>query len=135
MIGENKENKDNTAYERTILYKNIYTQQKMLYTMRTSVAKEARYLLWKQCEELSMELLMGVIPLTSVGDEERLRQLAALDLKNEQLKVVIRLTYELKVIDSKKLVAIAQCIVDTGRMIGGWMKHIQKKDKRPARSA
>jgi len=47
--------------------------------------------------------------------------------KNNLLKYLIRISFDIKCIDSKKYIILEEKIVEIGRMLGGWIKSIKER--------
>lgn len=45
----------------------------------------------------------------------------------ETLKLLIRMLYELKSLDKNKYLMLEGHLQEIGRMLGGWIKHVQAK--------
>jgi len=45
--------------------------------------------------------------------------------KNEMLKLLYRLAYEMKVLDTKQYLYTEESCQETGKMIGGWIKYLK----------
>lgn len=60
-------------------------------------------------------------------EKSRLLILNKVDVKVKILKMIIRLSYEIKVISQGQYVVLITDLQELGKMLGGWIKSLQKK--------
>jgi hypothetical protein len=107
------------------IFKKIYELYKVIYCYREKVSKMNRYALWQRCENLILDIAEKIIVVTDLSKEEKLPILKKISLKLNILRMFIRLSKELRVIDNKKYIYFQEIIDEIGRMLGGWIRSIK----------
>ena len=95
------------------------------YEYLKTFPKKDQYLLGKRCEDhilLFMELLLSAIALDK---SRKLKVLEEANNKLDILKVLFRMTRELKMIDNKRYISLEEKVQDIGRQLGGWIRSLQ----------
>jgi len=100
------------------LYKNIYQYTK-------SFPKVDRYNLGNELKQSSIKIIELFIEAESTKKEWKLPLLEKASIKIGLLKILIRLAYEVKIIDSKKHLRLQEQLQEMGRMLGGWIKIVK----------
>lgn len=54
---------------------------------------------------------------------EKISFLREIDSKVNLLKILVRLTYEMKILDNKKYIDLQEKLQEIGKMVGGWMRY------------
>jgi len=101
------------------LYREFYAYLKLF-------PKKDQYLLGRRCEDALLSFIEQVIRAAGAPKSEKLALLQRSSADFELLKVLLRLTRELKMLDVKKYLSLEARIRETGRMLGGWMKSLLK---------
>ncbi len=68
-----------------------------------------------------------------LGREQKLPILQRAGSKLDLLKFFLQIAWELKVLDNKKYIALSEPLQEIGKMLGGWMRGLQKETP-PARA-
>jgi four helix bundle protein len=108
------------------IFKKAYDLYKIIYQTRLSIPKQDRYVLWQKIETISIDVIEGIIEASALYKEEKLDILKKISIKLNLMRVFIRLTYDNKLINEKKYIALQQNIDEIGRMLGGWIKSIKE---------
>jgi hypothetical protein len=111
------------AFDVPIL-KKIYNLYKELNGLRVRVPKQDRYTLWERCEKTNLEVLELILLAAQRQKPDKYRALEMASAKLNVLRMLIRLTKDVKAIDTKRYLALELQIDEIGRMLGGWMKSI-----------
>jgi hypothetical protein len=90
-----------------------------------------RYSLWQKCETHCLEMLEALLKTKTKTDAEKLPMFNDLGVKIDILRFLFRLAYEIKSVDGKKYLNLQEAVDEIGRMLGGWMKNVQKKQVLP----
>jgi len=109
------------------IFKKTYELYKTFYGYRNTVAKQDRYTIWQRCENLILDVLEGILNASQLSKSEKLPVLEKTSLKLNFLRVFLRLTKEVRVIDTKKYMTLQEMIDETGRMLGGWIKSTKER--------
>lgn len=109
------------------IFKKTYELYKTFYSYRNTVAKQDRFTIYQRCENLILDVLEGVLNASQLSKSEKLPVLEKVSLKLNFLRVFLRLTKEVKVIDAKKYMLLQEIIDEIGRMLGGWIKSTKER--------
>jgi len=90
--------------------------------------KQEKYSLGEKIESLILELLELTFNALSRPKNEKLLVVRKISSKNDLLKILIRLCYEIKLIDQKKYIRIQEYLQEIGEMIGGWLNSLLSKE-------
>lgn len=104
------------------ILKKTYDLYKQFYTLRLSIPKQDRYVLWQKCENLLIEVLEGILFASQQSKIEKLPTLERTSAHLNFLRICIRLTKDIRAIDSKTYIVIEANLDEIGRMLGGWIK-------------
>lgn len=104
------------------IFQKAYELYKTLYDYRNTVAKQDHYTLWQRLENICLDILAGILSASTLSKTKKRPALEKVSLKLNILRVFIRLSKEIKVIDNKKYIVLQEKIDEIGRMLGGWIK-------------
>lgn len=100
---------------------------KTWYTYRDTFPKKSRYTLGDKIDSRFIQVLelLQIASYQSIGEKAQTlsRALAGIDT----LKFLLRITWEIRILDDKKYTGISAEIQEVGRQVGGWKKGIQTK--------
>ena len=103
-----------------------YELYKLFHEYRKVIPKQDRFTIYERSEHV----MLGTIELlleASYGDKTRkVLLLERASVKLNVLRFLIRLMKETKTFDLKKYTALQAMIDEIGRMIGGWMRAMNK---------
>ena len=97
-----------------------------LYICIRRFPKQDRHTLGQKSQQLTLEILELLFTANSAFGVERFNTQKQIDLKLKILKIVIRLSHDVRAIDQKHYLALEEKLVEIGRMLGGWMKTNKK---------
>lgn len=103
---------------------NIY---KTWYGYRDHFPKKSRYTLGDKIDTRFLNILELVSIAAYQSQEEKLPTLDRAIMGVDVLKFLLRVAWELHILDDKKYTALSGGIQEVGRQIGGWRKGLQKK--------
>lgn len=109
------------------IFKKTYDLYKIFYGYRKFVAKQDRYTIWQQCENIILDILEGILLASQTYKAEKLPILEKTSLKLNFLRVFLRLMKEVKTIDNKKYTVLEELVDEIGRMLGGWIKSTKER--------
>ena len=110
------------------LFQNIYDFYKLFYLYIDHFPKKSREVLSQKIESNILGLLELISKAGFSGQNEKIYSLTAASIKLDFLKVLFRLTFDLKIIDQKKYILLEEKLQEMGRMLGGWIKSIKSKN-------
>lgn len=94
--------------------------------------QKSRYTLGAKIDNLFLEVLELTFLASYLNHEQKLPFLRKAGAKLDSLKFFIQLSWEIKIFDNKKYLALSEQLTETGRMLGGWIKQTEKIN--PAKS-
>lgn len=109
------------------IFKKTYELYKALYGFRNVIPKQDRYTLWQRCENLILDILENILCASQLPKSGKIPILEKTSLKLNLLRIFIRLSKEIKILDNKKYVLLQESIDEIGRMLGGWIRSIKQR--------
>lgn len=100
---------------------------KIWYGYRDHFPKKARYTLGDKIDTRFLNVLELISVATYQEKEGKVATLSRAITGVDLLKFLLRVAWELKILDEKKYATLSEGIQEIGRQIGGWKKGIQKK--------
>lgn len=88
--------------------------------------KVQRYTLGETCSRhilLSIELVLVAASITTPMD--KLKKLKEVSAKVDLLKLLVRLAKDCKCLTNERYLKVESQLNDVGKMLGGWMKHLE----------
>lgn len=82
--------------------------------------RSQKFLLGDRIQSAALDVVTGLVEATY--SRNRLPILRTVNLKLETLRVLLRLTTDLKLLDLRRYEYAARSIDEIGRLVGGWMK-------------
>lgn len=107
------------------IFKKTYELYKTFYSYKYFIPKQDRYGIWQKNENLILDILEGIFMASNLSKAEKLPTLEKTSSKLNLLKILIRLTKDIKVIDNKKYFVLETALDEIGRMLGGWIKSVK----------
>lgn len=104
---------------------------KVLTRHRGSVPVFDRHGIWKACESAVLDTLKSVLLASQAVPEKKNSALEEASMQLNLLRVLLRLAWETKCIDNKKVAELQTNIDETGRMLGGWIRSLRKPTEDP----
>ena len=100
---------------------------KIWYGYRDNFPKKARYTLGDKIDSRFLSVLELVSIASYQNKEEKIPTLTRAIMGVDVLKFLLRVAWELHILDDKKYTGLSDGIQEIGRQIGGWKKGLQKK--------
>ena len=104
------------------IFKKSYDLYKTFYSYRIDVSKQDRYTIWQRSENCILELIEAILLASQLNKADKLPVLETASVKLNILRVLIRLTKDVKAIDNRRYLALETDIDEIGRMLGGWIR-------------
>lgn len=104
------------------IFQKTYDLYKIFYQYLTNFPKKDRYTLGQRVENAILDLLEAITHAGQLSKTEKLPILKTASIKLDQVKILIRLCKDLKILDNKKYLLIESELQEIGKMLGGWIK-------------
>ncbi|NMC64260.1 MAG: diversity-generating retroelement protein Avd [SAR324 cluster bacterium] len=114
------------AYDVPIIHK-CSELFRLLHEYQTAIPKADRYTIWQRCQNLTLDILEGFLSAAAEEQNARMRRLGDVSVKLDMLRLLTRLSFELKAINNKKYLELQTHIEEIGKMLGGWLRHLRQK--------
>ena len=89
-------------------------------------SKKHRYTLGSKIDQYFLEVIESLFTASCLNKEQKLPYLKKSGIKLDLLKFLLQISWELKVLDNKKYIILSEKLNEIGRMLGGWIKGIEK---------
>lgn len=100
---------------------------KMWYGYRDHFPKKARYTLGDKIDARFLSVLELVSIATYQEPSEKISTLTRAITGVDLLKFLLRVVWEIRILDAEKYAKLSEGIQEIGRQLGGWKKGLQKK--------
>lgn len=111
------------------LFQKIYDFYKLFYQYVDHFPRKSRPALVVKIEKTLLDLLELISQAEFASQSEKTNCLKLASVKLDFLKILFRLTYELKIINQKKYILLEEKLQEIGKMIGGWLKSSQNTNR------
>jgi hypothetical protein len=108
------------------LYLAVYKQLKYFYILIKPFPKSYKYTLGQSILALTWEILDGVIEANSLPNNEKARVLIKSSVSFDKLKVRLRLSHELMLINDRRYAFVIGENEKIGKMLSGWLQWAEK---------
>ena len=109
------------------------TTYKLWHHYRNSIPKQSRFTLGTKIDTLFLDTLELFFVASYAGKDQKLPLLQKTNSKLDILKFFLQISWELKILDTKKYTELSHSIGEIGRMLGGWKRGIESKLSPPKR--
>jgi len=92
-----------------------------------------RYTLGLRIDNLFVEIIENLSAASFLKSPEKQGFINLAIRKNDTLKVLMMVLWETKSIDDKKYILLSKGLDEMGKMLGGWIAHLQKQNS-PSKS-
>lgn len=104
------------------IFQKAYELYKTFYQYLPDLPKNDRHTIGQRIENLILSVIESIVVASQLSKTEKLPVLQEASTKLDLLKVFVRLSKDLKIIDNKRYLTLESCIQEIGRMLGGWIK-------------
>lgn len=108
------------------IYKKAYDLALFTHRFAAVLPREHRYTFGAKLKESGIELLLLIIRANSKIDKKE--DLEKASEKLEEIKILVRLGHDLKIIGLKKYEESARIFEEIGKQLGGWIKSQNKSN-------
>ncbi len=113
-------------YEHIRIFQCAYMLALDVHRISGNFSKEHKYTLGEKIKNASCELLDVIMRVNSLTNGDKLGQFSEIDFKKENLRIYIRIAFDLKIISPGQLKVLNEKIEEIGRQLGGWQKSTAK---------
>ena len=110
-------------YKNLSIFEKTYEFILWLYPTINKFPKSQRFVLGQQIENTVLEILKGIIQANQ--EKNKLAYLKQISVDLDKLRILIRLSKDLKFINLKQYQFSADKVNEIGKMLGGWIKSCQ----------
>ncbi len=97
---------------------------KDFHLIRAKFPKAEKYTLGSKIEETVLNMLVSIIEAGNAKREFKIAPIKQAILKNNLLKVLFRLAFEIKIITEKQYLDFEERLQKIGQMLGGWQRSL-----------
>ncbi len=105
----------------------IYELYKTLHELQRTIPRSERYSLWMRCEDGTLAVLEDLLSVGYMPTSERADFLTKTGIRLDRIRVLLRLSHDIKILNQKKYIAVQTQLDEIGRMLGGWIKSNHQK--------
>jgi len=102
---------------------------KQIYWLSPKIPKKDKFGIWLKIENIILDLISLIIAASLEFRTNKLPILNSARIKIETLKRLIRISYELNIINDKIYVIIELDLQEISKMATGWIKYLLKKSR------
>jgi len=107
-------------FQDLVIFQKVYDLILWLYPTVNKFPKSQRFVLGQQIENTVLEILKGIIQANQESNKLPYFKQISIDL--DKLRILIRLSKDLKFISLRQYQFVADKINEIGKILGGWMK-------------
>ncbi|MCA9371690.1 MAG: diversity-generating retroelement protein Avd [Pseudomonadales bacterium] len=108
--------------EKLLIFQKIYDLQLWIYPIINRIPKSHRLVLGRNLEEIAISLLVTTIKANKARGHIRTELQLKISDELDSLRILLRLTKDLKFMSIKQYTAGAEKVNEIGRMLQAWMK-------------
>jgi len=108
--------------EKLLIFQRTYDFLLLLYPVINRIPKSHRLVLGRNLEEIGISLLVFIIKANKVRGRPRTELQLTISDNLDSLRILIRLTKDLKFMSIKQYMLAAEKMNEIGRMLYSWMK-------------
>lgn len=103
----------------------VFEFYKQIYLISPRIQKRDRFGIYLKIENLCLEIADLIIAASLEIKNNKLLILNSARIKIEVLKRLIRIAYELKIIENKKYIDLELDLQEISKMTNGWIKYLR----------
>ncbi|MBI4427272.1 MAG: diversity-generating retroelement protein Avd [Candidatus Magasanikbacteria bacterium] len=116
---------DNQANSKEIpILAKFIQMYKIFYRYLELFPKKDKYALGAKCETTMIAVLELLLAASRAEKNNKKNLISQASIKFDALKIFMRLTWELKILDDKKYAELQTHLQEIGKMIGGWLRSL-----------
>lgn len=107
-------------FQNLAIFEKTYELILWLYPTVNKFPKSQRFVLGQQIENTILEILKGIIEANQ--ERNKLAYLKKISVELDKLRILVRLSKDLRFISIRQYSFAAEKINEIGKMLGGWIK-------------
>jgi len=115
------------SFEKLILFQKSYDFLLWLYPLINRLPKHHRAVLGRQIEELGLSILLHILSANIARGIKRKAIQLLISEELDKLRILIRLTKDLRFISIKQYTYAAEKVNEIGKILSGWMQVLPSK--------
>ncbi len=104
------------------IFQKAYELYKLFYQYALDLPKKDKYTIGQRIDNTILDIIESIILASQLSKTEKLPVLQKTSIKLDLLKVLVRLSKDIKILDNKKYLTLESHIQEIGKMLGGWIK-------------
>lgn len=112
--------------DNTPVVQRVYDLYKLFYEQIDHLPKKSRDVLTKKIEQIIIEMLELLTAAEFCPANSKAQYLNQASIKLDFLKVLVRMMYDLRVINQPRYLELQKLLQEIGKMLGGWIKSLSK---------
>ncbi|HEY4516499.1 MAG TPA: four helix bundle protein [Candidatus Paceibacterota bacterium] len=113
------------------MIEHVLAVYKLWFEYRDNFPRKSRYTLGDRIDARFIQILELLFAASYQSREEKLPTIARALTGIDALKFLLRVAWEMRVLDTKKYADLSEQLHEIGRMVGGWKKGLQTKTPAP----
>ena len=105
---------------------------KKIYLLSPKIPKKDRFGIYLKIENITLKIITLIINASLEVKDNKLLLLNSTRIKIEILKRMIRLMYELNIIENKKYIQLESDLQEISKMTNGWIKFLKQTPSKEA---
>ncbi len=114
-------------YEHIKIFQSAYILTLDIYRTTRSFSREYKYTLGEKLKNTAHDLLDLIMKINTLPDNKKSRYFPSIDFKKENLRVYLRIAFDLKLLSGGKLAAFSSQLEELGKQLGGWQRWAAKR--------
>ena len=103
-----------------VIFEKVYQLVRWLYPTIQKFPKSQRFVLGQQIENISLDVLRGIIRANASRTKLPILYEASVDL--DTLRILLRLAKDLKFLSIRQYAFAAELVNEVGKLLGGWIR-------------
>ncbi len=99
---------------------------RLLHEFLDKIPKTYRYTLGSRVDNNFIEFAEEIVTATYSKDQQKYNHLSLASQKLDALNFLLKMSWEIRILDTAKYAALGQAFAEIGRMLGGWQKQAVK---------
>lgn len=117
-----------SRFEHTSIFQSAYGLTLEIYKATKNFSKEHKYTLGERLKNITHEILDLVMKTNEAQGKDKLSGITLIDYKKEELRIHLRLAFDLKIISGGQLEIFNKKLEEIGKQLGGWRKWAEKQN-------
>ena len=101
-----------------------------IYLSGNKLAKRDKLGIHAHIEKIALESMSDIVRAQFSGKSEKLATLESVRISLEVLKHLLRMEYEIKIVDEKTYIRISALLIATSKQANGWIKYLTQNPSR-----